>query len=127
MRHYLITAFREITKEDIATGGIVLPPYPSPKNLAELKKNIQYLEETRDANAALNLKRPRGRKRSTARVLVESFYVDVAVTEEMERGGKGLEAAIGTVADKLALSDRTVSRARKIMKQVPSPKVDDSK
>jgi len=125
LRHYLIAAFFEITN----VTGRVPPPYPTPKNLAELRKDLQYLEELRDANVALNLKRPRGRKSSSIRVLTESSYINIAVTEAMEKGGRSVEAAVGAVADKMGISDRTVARARKFMKQryPPSPKVDDSK
>lgn len=128
LRRYLIAAFNEITKYT----DRVHPPYPTPKNLAEMKKNARYFkeqfEEPRDANAALNLKHPRGRKRSKIRVELESLYIGLAVTEEMEKEGKSVEAAVEAVAEKMGISERTVARARKNWKQqLAPPKVDDSK
>jgi hypothetical protein len=112
LRLYLIAAFFEIA------GGAdrARVPYPKPQNLTEMRKNTQHLELPRDANAALNLKRRRGRKPSHNEVLSASFWIDASVDEERAKG-KGLAEAMDDVADKLDITDRTVARARSFMKQ----------
>jgi hypothetical protein len=113
LRLYLVAAFYEISEG--ADRSKV--PYPKPKNLTEMRKNTQHLELPRDANAALNLKRRRGRKPSHNEVLTVSFWIDAAVDEERAKG-KGLEEAIEDAADKLGIKGRTVARARSFMKQI---------
>lgn len=112
LRLYLIAALYQI-----AVGpDRAKVPYPKPKNLKEMRKNTQHLELPRDANAALNLKRRRGRKPSYNEVLTERSWIDAAVDEERAKG-KGLEEAIEDAADKLGIKGRTVARARRFMKQ----------
>jgi hypothetical protein len=113
LRLYLIAAFTEITcPEDI--GKV---PYPQPKNLKEMRKDSQHLEWPRDANAALNLKRRRGRQRSHIEMLNESAWIDSLVADEM-RAGKSLAEAIDDVAEKMGISDRKVAHARRFMKSI---------
>jgi hypothetical protein len=112
LRLYLVAAFYEISEG--ADRSKV--PYPKPKNLTEMRKNTQHLELPRDANAALNLKRRRGRKPSYIEVLTKSFWIDAEVEGERAKG-KSLEEAIDDVAVKLDITDRTVAHARSFMKQ----------
>jgi hypothetical protein len=114
LRRYLIDAFREITKTSPA--DLATPPWSGPiRNKNDLRKFSTRVEETRDANTALNLRRPRGRKHSAARAMVESWWLAGEVRQELEAGAKSLEAAVAAVADRIGVSDRTVSRACKKM------------
>src|SRR5687767_5248505 len=64
LRCYLLEAFRQITmtsRADEEKPALVLCADPDKH---ELRKFVARIEETRDANAALNLKRGRGRGRS---------------------------------------------------------------
>ncbi|HWM89425.1 MAG TPA: hypothetical protein VN493_01515 [Thermoanaerobaculia bacterium] len=115
LRCYLINAFRKITKDD-NPGGLLIPPQPVFRNVAELSKIIKHLE-TYDANAALNLKPPPGRKHTRMKTAAVSLVLDMMVGHEME-GGKRLTQAIEAVADKMDVSDKTVSRARKYAKRL---------
>jgi hypothetical protein len=116
LRAYLIEAFRCITKDDTPDSG--MPPHPVIKTMEGLRESMRYLEETRDANVALNLTRPRGRKRTITRTLIEAGILTMMVDHARETG-QSLEQAIGTVADRMEVSDKTVSRALHLMKHVP--------
>lgn len=114
LRCYLIDAFREITKTSPA--DLATPAWNGPiRNKKDLRKFSTRAEETRDANTALNLRRPRGRKHSEARAMVESWWLVGQVERELAAGAKSLEAAIAAVADRIDFSDRTISRAWKKM------------
>ncbi|HEX3526970.1 MAG TPA: hypothetical protein VH988_07875 [Thermoanaerobaculia bacterium] len=91
--------------------------------MAELRENLRFLEETRDANTALNLTRPRGRKQTARRASMESAIFAMMVNTEREKG-QSLEKAIGTVADQMGVSDKTVSRAWHRMKDQLYPNRD---
>jgi hypothetical protein len=123
LRTYLVRAFREITKDEAPDVGIRLPPHPNFTNMAELRENLRFLEETRDANTALNLTRPRGRKQTARRASMESAIFAMMVNTEREKG-QSLEKAIGTVADQMGVSDKTVSRAWHRMKDQLYPNRD---
>lgn len=111
LSRYLIDAFQEITRTTPFDIEANAPPlYVIPKRLSDVSDFFRQHEKTRDANTALNLKRPRGRKRSSVRTFMEGAALAMAVNSEMEKGASW-EQAVGAVADKMGVSDRTVSRA----------------
>ena len=114
LRLYLIGALRQITRADSRPFKVPgIENYASPKDYLKALRSVRLAD---DANAALNLTRPRGRKRPRALVVYESVKLHMMVLAEHLRG-KTWEEATNTVADRMSLSERTISRARSLLKK----------
>src|SRR3954452_24746261 len=104
LRRYLIDAFRDITKTSPADAATPLWS-GAVRNKADLRALSERVEETRDANVALHLTRPRGRKRSEARQIIESWWLSGEVEVELAAGARSQEKAMAAVADRTGFSE----------------------